>query len=114
MELKEKKPFNKRAFVSVAMFAAALGLPISGLMNHQMQFEPFSQTRHFWMSVHNVSAILFCLFAIMHITLNWTPLMHYIKKIKGVSISKEALLAVALVFVVVAFISSHALHTHAG
>jgi hypothetical protein len=55
-ELK-KKPFNKRAFISIAMFLAGICLPISGIMNHRLQFEPLTVERHFWMSVLNNSGI---------------------------------------------------------
>ena len=106
----ERKPFNWRAFSSIAMFLSVLGLPISGIMNHNLQFEQFSPERHFWMSVHNISAILFVVFAIIHITLNWRSLVHYMHKVKGAVISREALTAIAVVVFIVALFSSHALH----
>lgn len=106
----EKKPFNWRAFSSIAMFLSVLGLPYSGIMNHNLQFEQFFSERHFWMSIHNMSAILFMIFAIIHITLNWRALIHYMHKVKGAVISREALTAIAVVFFIVALFSSHALH----
>jgi uncharacterized membrane protein YdcZ (DUF606 family) len=68
-ELK-KKPFNKRAFISIAMFLAGICLPISGIMNHRLQFEPLTVERHFWMSVHNMAGILFVIFVILHLSYN--------------------------------------------
>jgi hypothetical protein len=106
----EKQPFNKRAFSSVAMFIAVLGLPYSGIMNHKLQFAEFSPERHFWMSVHNVSALLFVIFAVMHIWLNRRALVNYMHKVKGAVISREALYAILFVFIIVALFSSHALH----
>ena len=108
METIVSKPFNKHAFISIAMFIAGLGLPISGIMNHRLQFEPLTPERHFWMSVHNMSAILFTLFVIIHLTYNWRSLVRYAKKIKGIRISKEAILAVILVVFIVGLFSSHA------
>ncbi len=110
MEKEEKKRFNKRAFISIAMFVSGLGLPVSGLMNHNLQFETLSQDRHFWMSVHNMSAVLFIIFVIVHIFYNWRSLMHYIKKMKGIIISKEAILAIVLVCFIVGLFSTHVFH----
>ena len=103
-----KKTFNKRAFVSIVMFLSGLCLPISGIMNHKLQSDLLSVERHFWMSVHNSAAILFTIFAIIHISYNWKVLVHYTKKVKEISISKEAISAIVLVIIIVGLISSHA------
>lgn len=108
-ELK-KKTFNRRAFVSVAMFLSGLCLPVSGIMNHKLQFDPLTTERHFWMSVHNSAAILFAVFAIIHISYNRRVLIHYTKRVKEISLSKEAISAFVLVIIVVGLISSHAFH----
>lgn len=107
-----KKPFNKRAFVSISMFSSGMILPFSGIMNHRLQLETLSSQRHFWMAVHNMSATLFCIFAVWHVFYNWKALMNHIRQLKGISISKEAIYAMLLVFVVVGFYSSHAFHVH--
>ena len=108
----KKKSFNKRAFISIAMFASGLCLPFSGIMNHNIQFEPLSVERHFWMSVHNMAALLFVIFAILHISYNWRALMNYAKKAKEMFISKESLAAIALVIVIVGLFASHAYHVN--
>ncbi len=105
-----KKPFNKRAFTSMGLLSSGLLLPVSGLMNHLLQFEPLTKERHFWMSVHDVAAILFVAFAVAHIAFNWRALLHYAKKVKGITVNKEAVAAALVVFVVVGLIASHALH----
>jgi len=105
-----ERTFNKRSFVSTAMILAGLALPFSGLMNHYLQFEQFSAERHFWMSVHNMSAILFCIFLIVHIIYNRKAIIKYIKKANSLLISKEALLAIFLVIFIVGVFSLHALH----
>ena len=110
METTGKKKFNKRAFVSVAMFVALAALPVSGIMNHNLQFETLTPERHFWMSVHNMSAFLFTVFAIIHLSYNWRPLLDYMRKAKKITISKEAVLAIVLVVFIVGVFSSHAFH----
>ena len=110
METQAKKTFNKRAFISVAMFVSLLGLPISGIMNHNLQFEDFSAERHFWMAAHNISAILFTILALSHIILNYRVLIKYIKKAKEATMSREAIFAIGLVVIIVALFSSHAFH----
>jgi len=105
-----KKPFNKRAFVSTGMFISAIGLPMSGLMNHYLAFDILSSERHLWMSVHNVLGVLFTIFAIWHIILNWRQLINYIKKKTQTVISREFIAAVAIVFGFLLIIILHALH----
>jgi len=105
-----KKPFNRRAFVSLTLFVSGALLPVSGLINHQLAFDFMTPERHFWMSVHNVAAILFTLAALTHIVTNWRALLHYAKKVHGVVVSKEAALAALLVLGVVGLIATHAFH----
>lgn len=105
-----KKPFNRRAFTSVGLLSSGLLLPVSGLMNHLLQFEPLTRERHFWMSVHDVAAILFVAFAAAHIAFNWRALVHYAKKVRGITVNREAVAAALVVFFVVGLIASHALH----
>jgi hypothetical protein len=106
----EKKSFNKRAFVSIGMLVSALFLPFSGILNHELGFEPLTQNRHFWMSIHNMAAFLFVFFAILHMSLNWRALIHYVKQAKEVMITREALAAIMLVVTIVVVFSSHAFH----
>jgi hypothetical protein len=105
----QRKPFNMRGFISIAMFTAGMILPVSGIMNHQLAFE-VSVARHFWMSVHNMAATLFTVAAVAHIVLNWRPLVRHGKKIAGAMITKEAGAAVGVVLGVVSLFAMHALH----
>ncbi len=109
-KMETNKKFNKRAFISVGLIVSAIGLPFSGLMNHYMGFEPLTTARHFWMSVHDVSGILFTIFAITHIIFNWRSIKNYLSNFKKAVISKEALAAISLVIFVTALIASHAFH----
>jgi succinate dehydrogenase/fumarate reductase cytochrome b subunit len=106
----KNKPFNKRAFISTALFVSGLGLPLTGFMNHYLQFEKLTLARHFWMSAHDIAGILFMLFAILHISYNWRVLMNYAKKAQAMFFSKEALTAIAFVVIIVGLVSSHAFH----
>ncbi len=106
----EKKQFNRRAFVSVALCISGLILPVSGIMNHELQFAGLTVARHFWMSVHNMSAALFVGFLIAHLSYNWRALVHYMRRMKGSVISKETITAIVLVAGVVGVFASHALH----
>ena len=106
----KKKPFNKRAFISIALFVSGLSLPFSGLMNHKLQFEQLTVERHFWMSVHNSMAILFTILAVIHVSYNWPTLINYMKKAKVIFIRKEALTAIALVIVILGLITLHVFH----
>jgi len=105
-----KKSFNKKAFTSTALLTSGLFLPFSGLMIHILQFEKLTLEGHFWMSVHDISGILFVIFSILHISYNWKALISYAKKAKDVFISKEALIAIILVIIIIGLISSHAFH----
>jgi hypothetical protein len=105
-----KRIFNKRAFTSVAMVMSGLILPVSGTMNHDLQFSGLTTERHFWMAVHNMAATLFVIFGIMHVTFNWKALSHYILGLKESLPSREALAAIGLVILVVGVFASHALH----
>jgi ferredoxin len=110
-QMKEgKKPFNRRAFLSVLLAASGLLLPYSGFMNHTLQMAPLTVGRHFWMSVHNVSALLFTCAAISHVVIHRHALMHYAKGAQRVLITKEAAAALGVLFFVVGFFSMHALH----
>jgi membrane associated rhomboid family serine protease len=106
----KKKPFNKRAIISTALFVSGLSLPFTGFMNHYFQFDKLTLERHFWMSAHDIAGILFVIFSILHISYNWRVLMSYAKKAKEMFLSKESLTAIVLVIVIIGVVSSHAFH----
>lgn len=110
MENTQIKKFNKRSFITIAMFLSVLILPFSGYMNHSLQFEPLTTARHFWMSVHNVEAILAMLFTTIHLSYNWRIMVKYSKNIAKVTVSKEAIAAIIMVIFIVGLFSLHALH----
>jgi hypothetical protein len=99
--------FNTRSFISTGMLISVLFLPVSGILLHYQPLGTLTLEKHLLMSIHNMAATLFALFTIIHISLNWRPLLHHLKKIKGFSISKGALLAGVLVLSLVGLFSSH-------
>ena len=107
--METRKRFNKRAFVSIGMLVSGITLPVSGFLNHIFGFEALTPARHFWMSVHNISAVLFLVFAIIHINLNFHSVKNYFNKYKETLISKEALTAIALVLAIMTLFSLHIL-----
>jgi hypothetical protein len=111
MEIEVKKKFNKRAFTAVVIFISGLILPISGIMNHKLQFDTLTTQRHFWMSVHNIAAFLFVIFAVIHVSYNWRSLINHIRNLKSHIISKEAIFAILFVIIIVGLFSTHVLHT---
>jgi hypothetical protein len=108
--MEKEKKFNKRAFISSGMFISGIGLPVSGIMNHYLGFEELTVARHAWMSVHNVLGILFLIFAVLHIHINWIPLKNAIKKQAALYVSKEALYAALLVFSFLGLFIMHVFH----
>ncbi len=106
MELNKK--FNKRAFITFGMLASGIALPVSGLMNHYLAFDLLTISRHFWMSVHNMLGIMFTIFSICHIVLNWRSVRNYFTRLKKISISKEALAAISIVVIITTFFAMHA------
>lgn len=110
METKEKRKFNKRAFISTALLITFMILPFSGLRLHTLSFDMFDTEKHFWMAMHNMAATLFCIFLITHLIYNKKILISYAKKAKGILISKEAFLALMIVVFIIGVFSMHALH----
>jgi hypothetical protein len=69
---------------------------------------------HFLMSVHNMSALIFLIAVLIHISLNWKSLMKYIatKTEEYFQFRKEMIIALFAVVLIVGLFSSHALHVH--
>jgi len=78
MESNNKKSFNKRAFVSVALFIMFILLPISGKMIEIMKDN--QEAMYVWVGIHCLLGLLFTGFGIFHIVYNWKTLKYYLKK----------------------------------
>ena len=78
MKSNNKKSFNERAFVSIALFVMFILLPISGRMIDIMKDNP--EAAHTWGNIHCLLGLLFTGFGLFHIVYNWNTLKHYFKK----------------------------------
>ena len=107
-----RKQFNKRAFLAAAMCMSALFLPVSGFMNHALQSAPWSTARHFWMAIHNMSALLFSIVLLWHVMVNRKALGRYVRSVPARIPGKEALLGAAVVVGAVGIFSLHAFQQH--
>jgi hypothetical protein len=114
MEQSPHKSLNKRALTSTFMLFAFLCLPVSGILLHSCRSATFSTYEHFLMSIHNVSALVFLVATLMHLTLNWSALKKYMisRSSEVYRFKKEMLIAFFTVLIIVGLFSSHALHTH--
>jgi len=104
--------FNRRAFVSAGMLASGLVLPFSGLACRKLQHETLTVAKQAWMSVHSSAGILFCVFAVWHVKLNWRALVRQCVSIttsRDAHVRREAVAGILLVIVVVGAVTSHVL-----
>jgi len=112
MSLQQRSPFNFRAFAAWGLALSSLGLPVTGLMNHGYGFEPMSQVRHAWMAAHNVLGMLAVVFGVWHVALNFRALAGYALNLRQrlLLVSRELLLASAVVVVLTGLFVGHAFH----
>jgi cytochrome b561 len=125
----QKQPFNKRALSAMLMFISFILLPLSGIPLHYSRtdisegmLEYFlsrastgeGMLEHFLMSVHNMSALIFLIAVLIHLSLNWKSLMKYIatKTDEYFQFRKEMIIALFTVVLIVGLFSSHALNVH--
>jgi hypothetical protein len=109
-KMETQKKFNTRAFISTGMLISFIGLPFSGTMNHILGFDGLTIQRHLWMSVHNVLAVFFTIFAVWHVILNRKPVLNALKKVSNIFISKEAAYAATLILFFLSIFILHAVH----
>ena len=97
MSTKVKESFNLRAFITLMAVCTGAGLPLTGLGNHLWQHAYFSPVRHTFMAIHNVLALLFCVFTIWHILLNRRALAGYIRSgvAQARAVTREMIYALA-------------------
>lgn len=109
---KPARTFKARAFVSLVMVLAGLGLPVTGIVNHALGFAPLTVERHAWMSAHNALGALFVVCALWHVVLNRRALAGHLKDAvaRMPALSRELLLASAVVAVTLLFFVGHAVH----
>ncbi|HXK59368.1 MAG TPA: DUF4405 domain-containing protein [Acidobacteriota bacterium] len=93
-----QRKFNLRAFVSLILGFCGIGLSVTGLVDLFTELSPEEVTVHALHACHNVLALLFIVFFVWHIVLNWRPLRNYLGKTSRLpSVSRELILASAIV-----------------
>ncbi len=109
----QPQPLNKRALTSLFMLVSFLLLPLSGVPLHfsRTDAEP-GVLEHFLMSVHNMSALIFLVAAVIHLGFNWNALTKYVasRTNEYFRFRREVIIAFVTIAIIVAFFSSHAFH----
>ena len=70
---------NTRALVALVMLGSFVWLPTVGIALHFANLSPFSPTQHLLMTIHNLAATIFLVSLVLHLKLNWKPLLNYLK-----------------------------------
>jgi hypothetical protein len=111
-----KQPMNRRALTSMVMCFSFILLPLSGIPLHLSRTTVgppgVGVLEHFLMSVHNMSALIFLVAVVIHLSLNWSALTKYIltKTSEYFQFRKEMIVALVTVALIVGLFSSHAFH----
>jgi len=74
----EKPKFNMRALASLMLFCAGVWLVPSGIALHFASHEGAGKWSHLFMTIHNTASFLFLAAALVHLTINWKVLTHYV------------------------------------
>jgi len=69
---------NKRAVVSIALFAMFILLLISGEMVGVMRCD--LEAVYVWGGIHSLLGLLFAILGVCHIVYNWQTLKHYLRR----------------------------------
>ena len=97
----KKKRFNLRSFLSLGTFLFLIALAISGIVIHIKDHQPYTFTKVFCMTLHNISAVGFLAFSTGHIVKNWRAIKSYMKSSTRKFISKEMLLGIAIMAIAI-------------
>jgi hypothetical protein len=110
MNTEIKIPFNTRAFVALISAISGAGLPFTGLAIHLLQKDPVPLERHIWTAAHSILGIIFMVFAIWHVILNRRVFLKHAQGLanRAPAISREAVLAITLVGVLLFLAVGHA------
>ncbi len=74
-----KKTTNKRAIISIGLFASFIITPVTALLIHATHGSLIS---HSWLHIHVVFGVLFGVFGFLHLVYNWRTFKNYIIKKK--------------------------------
>ena len=103
---------SARALASLALFCAGAWLVPSGIALHVASHDGFTRWSHLFMSMHNTASLIFVAAAVVHVTLNWKVLTHYVRARAGeyARYRRELVIAVVGVSGLVLFVAFHALY----
>jgi len=107
-------PMNKRALVSFLLLIALAFLISSGLPLHFAAFSHNWLNYHALMTIHNTSALIFFIAALVHVSLNIRSIKGYLVQKVGASLKawRELAIAAVLVLGMVILTTSHVFHVH--
>lgn len=105
---------NKRALISFLLLIALGFLISSGIPLHFAAFSRDWTKHHALMTIHNTSALIFFIAALIHVFFNIRSIKSYlIQKVEAsVKTRRELFIAAVIVLGVVAFTTSHVFHGH--
>ena len=109
----KKQTLNKRSLNVMVMFFAFTLLPFSGIVIHNTHgMSEHEPVRHFAMSAHNLSAIIFLTTCILHLIANRKALLKYFKTktTEYSGLKREAIIAFIFVIGLIGLFSMHAFH----
>jgi hypothetical protein len=110
-----RKTLNGRAFISIGTLLFFTGLLVSGIAIQATEHQPNVFCRIYWKVMHNLMAIGFIIFTLLHTWRNMKVLKSYIvSKVKN-SISKELIVGLILVAIIASvswFIAQRLIQIH--
>ena len=86
--INKKNRFSWRAFTSILLVWSGLVMAVSGIVlyiaptgrvAHAAVWTLMGLDKEGWGAVHTILSFIFTIFAILHIVLNWKPLISYLK-----------------------------------
>jgi hypothetical protein len=109
MVMEKKRKINGRAVASLFMLFSFISLVPSGIALHIAADGGFKTAEHITMTIHNASALIFLISAVIHIVFNWKITLSYMKaKTTGYrKFSKETIIAILGVIVLLSIALLH-------
>ncbi|MDR1583493.1 MAG: DUF4405 domain-containing protein [Prevotellaceae bacterium] len=109
-----KKSFNSRAFVSIVTLFFFISLVVSGIMLQITDHQSYTFGIVYWHVMHNFSAVVFLVFALVHIVCNGKMLKSYLVRAKSI-INKELIAGLILLIIILLgcwLLSEHLVQLH--
>jgi uncharacterized protein with PQ loop repeat len=101
MKTSQHKPFKSRTFNTVMLFFSMSLLLITGILIEIFEEVELEFPMHFCTAVHVFTGMVFAIVAIRHLISNWRSMKAYIQKGKKTAISKETILALFCMMIII-------------